>query len=201
MSQRIEPHDSLDDFPTPPWSTRALIEHVLKPLDVPVNRMSCLEPACGRGDMAKVLTEYFDVVAASDVHPYGYGDREDFLILHPFEALSVDWVITNPPFRLAAEFWEHAVTVARNGVALLCRSVFLESVDRYQRIFRAWPPTIFAPFVERVPMLRGRLDAKGSTATSYAWFVWIKGSVVRQPVCFIPPCRRQLERPGDYPIR
>jgi hypothetical protein len=24
MQQRSEPHDSLDDFPTPPWATRAL---------------------------------------------------------------------------------------------------------------------------------------------------------------------------------
>ena len=29
MAQRIEAQDSLDDFPTPPWATRALIEHVL----------------------------------------------------------------------------------------------------------------------------------------------------------------------------
>jgi hypothetical protein len=26
MQQRSEPHDSLDDFPTPPWATRALCE-------------------------------------------------------------------------------------------------------------------------------------------------------------------------------
>lgn len=26
MAQRVEAHDSLDDFPTPPWATRALLE-------------------------------------------------------------------------------------------------------------------------------------------------------------------------------
>lgn len=26
MQQRSEPRDSLDDFPTPPWATRALCE-------------------------------------------------------------------------------------------------------------------------------------------------------------------------------
>ena len=30
MAQRIEAADSPDDFPTPPWATRALIEHVLE---------------------------------------------------------------------------------------------------------------------------------------------------------------------------
>ena len=31
MSQRHEDQDSLDYFPTPPWATRALFEHILKP--------------------------------------------------------------------------------------------------------------------------------------------------------------------------
>jgi hypothetical protein len=29
MAPRIEGRESLDDFPTPPWATRALIEHVI----------------------------------------------------------------------------------------------------------------------------------------------------------------------------
>ena len=29
MATRIEGKESLDDFPTPPWATRALIEHVI----------------------------------------------------------------------------------------------------------------------------------------------------------------------------
>ena len=30
MAQRKEGHDSPDDFPTPPWATRALLEHVIE---------------------------------------------------------------------------------------------------------------------------------------------------------------------------
>ena len=33
MAQRVEPKDSADDFPTPPWATRALVEHVLDDKD------------------------------------------------------------------------------------------------------------------------------------------------------------------------
>jgi type I restriction-modification system DNA methylase subunit len=48
MAQRTEPNDSPDDFPTPPWATRGLIEHILD--DMPgLKAMSCLEPACGAG--------------------------------------------------------------------------------------------------------------------------------------------------------
>src|SRR3954452_22918430 len=44
MAQRFEPKHSADDFPTPPWATRALFKHVLDDEASP-RTMSCLEPA------------------------------------------------------------------------------------------------------------------------------------------------------------
>ena len=123
--------------------------------------------------MAKPLGEYFAEVTASDAYEYGYGAVCDFLE-GPFDPLSYDWVITNPPFKLAEEFIHTALPIARAGVAILARTVFLESVGRYSGIFRERPPTIVAQFVERVPMVKGRLDRKVTTATGYAWFVWQK---------------------------
>ena len=95
------------------------------------------------------------------------------LLNTPHQVGSFDWVITNPPFNLAEDFVVRALTVARQGVAILARTVFIESVGRYERLFEPSPPAIFAQFVERVPMVRGRLDQKASTATGYAWFVWL----------------------------
>lgn len=194
MAQRHEPNDSADDFPTPPWATRALVEHVIG-RDV-VAGLTCLEPACGRGYMARPLQEYFQRVDAADAHAYGFAAERDFLTF-PYEALSHDWVITNPPFRLAEEFVQRALVVARQGVAILARTVFLESVGRYHSIFRDTPPTIFAQFSERVPMVKGRIDAKASTATGYAWFVWQKSGGAPR-LAWVPPCRRSLERARDY---
>ena len=57
MSQRFESHENLDDFPTPHWATRALLEYVLKPNEL--KQQSCWEPACGRGYMSETLKEYF----------------------------------------------------------------------------------------------------------------------------------------------
>lgn len=196
MAQRHEAADSADDFPTPPWATRALLEHVI---GVNAARGStCLEPAAGRGYMARPLGEYFQRVDAADAHQYGFAPVRDFLN-YPYEALSHDWVITNPPFRLAEEFVARAMTVARKGVAILARTVFLESVGRYDGIFSVNPPSKFAQFSERVPMVKGRVDPKASTATGYAWFVWEKEAQVDYPrLMWIPPCRRRLERDGDY---
>lgn len=198
MAQRVEPFDSPDDFPTPPWATRALVEHVLG--KEAVEGFSCLEPACGRGYMAKALDEYFANVEASDAFHYGYAPVRDFLS-YPFEASSHDWVITNPPFRLAEEFVDRALTVARVGVAMLARTVFLESVGRYEGLFAERPPTVFAQFTERVPMVKGRLDRKASTATGYAWFVWQKATPTTPQLAWIPPCRKRLERNEDYSSR
>ncbi len=195
MAQRAEPKDSPDDFPTPPWATRALFEHVLDKKNL--GSLTCLEPACGAGHMAKVLKEYFSEVKSSDAYHYGYGPVRDFLT-YPYETNAVDWVITNPPFRLAEEFVLRALNVARIGVAILARTVFLESVGRYREIFEVTPPTIFAQFVERVPMVKGRLDRNATTATSYAWFIWEKQTRVASRLMWVPPCRKELERNGDY---
>jgi hypothetical protein len=203
MSQRIEAKNSPDDFPTPPWATRALLEHVLE-VGETLAEMSCWEPACGAGHMSKVLCEYFRTVRASDAYDYEYGELLDFVTMSTNEE-SYDWIITNPPFRLAEEFVLRALREARKGVAILARSVFLESVGRYDAIFRDIPPTKFAQFCERVPMVRGRLDRKASTATGYAWLVWEKerGPTQLPRLMWIPPCRKRLERAGDYenPLR
>jgi len=198
MSQRTEPSDSLDDFPTPPWATRALLAHVVPKSDL-ARDMTCLEPACGVGHMSKVLKEYFKEVHSSDVHDYGYGVTHNYL--RSESSPCYDWVITNPPFRLAEQFFWRSLTIARVGIALLTRTVFIESVGRYERIFSYKPPTTVAQFVERVPMVKGRLDRTATTATSYSWMLWD----LRAPgpagtrLVWIPPCRKQLEMPYDYP--
>ena len=194
MAQRSEPRDSLDDFPTPPWATRALLNHVIS---APFDTLSCLEPACGAGHMAKVLSERFTSVTARDVSDYGYGEVQDFL--HSTENEKFDWIITNPPFKLAERFIEKALRQANMGVACLVRTTFIESVGRFNRLYSQTPPSIFAQFVERVPMVKGRLDKNASTATGYCWLVWEADDVSVNPkLVWIPPCRKKLERPNDY---
>ncbi len=200
MAQRIEPPDSLDDFPTPPWATRALCEMLdIWDKDMSLSGRSALEPACGRGDMVRPLREYFGTVRASDIFDYGYGLVEDFLF--PGRVCNeFDWIITNPPFRLAEQFALMAMEEARAGVALLVRSQFLEGIGRYKRLFLPHCPRVILQFTERVPIFKGRLDAKGSTASSYCWVIWHPAHKGSSPTDFlwIPPCRKHLEHPGDY---
>lgn len=194
MAQRHEAHDSLDDFPTPPWAGRALCEHVIAPDSL---TDTLWEPACNRGFLLRGLRDYFAEVHASDVHDYGGNLVRDFLFPGPHPV--VDWIITNPPFRLAEQFALRGLEVARTGVALLTRTSFLEGAGRHRTLFTPHPPSIVAQFVERVPMVKGRCDPKASTATSYCWLVWgVQPSREATEFVWIPPCRRDLERPDDY---
>ena len=204
MQRRGEAPDALDFFPTPPWATRALCEHLSQSLNL--TRQDVWEPACGEGHMARPLAEYFRDVYASDVHDYGSAeqhDRCDFAIGWDWpEAVTSQefhWIITNPPFRLASEFIWKAFGTARTGVAMLVRSAFLEGGGRYRDIFEPTPPFEILQFCERVPMLKGRLDRKAASATAYCWLVWRVDQPVTAPAFrWLPPCRKRLERDSDY---
>jgi len=197
MAQRREPPAALDYFPTPPWATRALFRHVLPALGIEaIGRV--WEPACGEGHMAAIIAEFArSPVVASDVYSYGYGTApRDFL--HDDPLTVADWIITNPPFSIACEFALRALELATEGVAMLVRTQWVESVGRYETLFRDRPPALYAPFVERVPMVKGRWDPDASTATSYAWFVWRHAQSGAPRIFWIPPsCRERLTHSDD----
>lgn len=200
MQRRVEAHDSLDDFPTPPWATRALCEWINANVGGgEICYWSCREPAANRGHMVKPLFEFFGHVMASDVHDYGAGYIVRDYLFGPIAHLDrTDWTISNPPFRLAEQFIERALSLSRVGVAMIVRAAFLEGVGRYDRLFSKTPPSHVLQFTERVVMHKGKLSAKGSTATAYAWLVWVKDSPPRTELDWIGPCRKRLERASDY---
>lgn len=214
MAQRREAPDSLDLFCTPPWATRALVESVLRPRLLCRRWESAWDPACGLGHISAVLEEYFAPVVATDVFEHG-GVRapwpaawrrvQDFLDTQA-ETPIADWVVTNPPFKVADAFVLRALEIAQVGVAMLVRTAWIEGADRYHRIFNAHPPTLVAQFVERVPMVKGRWDPTASTATAYAWVIWTvrRASNGHDPrarqtdLIWIPPGQREaLTRPDD----
>lgn len=197
VGQRVEKRASLDYFPTPPWATRALCDW-LSSVE-PINQQHVWEPACGEGWMARPLSEYFAKVKASDVYDYSFGmPGVDFVGITSEHDAPVDWIITNPPFTLAEEFASRGLYVARRGVALICRSNFVEGIGRYNRLFKVDPPTDILQFTERVPMLKGRVERDASTATAYAWIVWRKSEKGETKFRWLAPCRKRLERAEDY---
>jgi hypothetical protein len=199
MQQRAEPHKSLDDFPTPPWATRALLQFLSG--QGFTEGGTCREPAANRGHMVRPLCEFFDTVLASDVHDYGAGFPVQDYLFGPDPDV-VDWTISNPPFRLAEAFIDRAIRTSREGCAFILRSAFLEGVGRYDRLFSKRPPAFVLQFSERVVMHKGKLSKDGSTATAYCWIVWLHERTHLSGTTELfwnPPNRKALERDGDYP--
>lgn len=195
MQQRSEPHDSLDDFPTPPWATRAALEWLAQRQLVGFT-MSCREPCANRGYMVRPLAEVFGSVEASDVHDYGCGFPVRDYLFGP-EPEPVDWTFMNPPFRLAEQFIARAIDTSLMGVACIVRSAFIEGQDRYATLFSRRPPSIVLQPVERVSMVKGRYDPKISTATAYCWLMWVTGRRGAPELHWLPPARKRLFRPED----
>ena len=213
MQQRHEDKDSLDDFSTPPFATRAVCEYIAEKLTSErLGKLTARDPCANRGHMVRPLQEYFSYVDAADVHDYGIGARvEDYLF--PFQIPQVDWTFANPPFRLAEQFIDRALASSRKGVVIIQRTSFLEGQDRYRELYAKTRPSHILQFVCRVCMLRGRLVQYGkpdpseenpkrvaTTATSYIALIWVKDRIGKQSLFdWICPDRTELEIDGDYP--
>lgn len=89
------------------------------------------EPACGEGHMSKVLEEHGYNVFSSDKVDRGYGEVLDFLTYTPNGGNTKD-IVTNPPYKYAKEFVEHALDISSNGtkVAMFLKIQFLEGQAR-----------------------------------------------------------------------
>jgi hypothetical protein len=159
-----ENREADDFYPTPPEATMSLL--ALEEFGPRI-----WEPACGTGDISKVLEAAgFDVVS-SDLVNRGYGkSRIDFLMEHQLAAPDV---ITNPPFKNAEAFVRHALGLGAAKVAMLMRLAWLEGSAR-KRLFDTTPLARVHVSSRRLTLLRGGDEAvrgKGSMI-AFAWFVW-----------------------------
>ena len=183
--QRKHDAKALEDFPTPPWMTRALCDIV------DLRNQVVWEPAANRGLMVRALEEVEGItVLPSDIADYGMGyDVVDFL--DPRNGgpdIDVDWIITNPPFNASMDFCLKALTLARRGVAFLCRMQWLESRIRYRMMYENLPPTHVAIFCERHGMVHGGFEMSLGSIVPYAWYVWdLQSSQTEATLRWVPP--------------
>jgi hypothetical protein len=131
------------------------------------------EPACGPGAIVRVLREADRTVHASDLVDYGCKDstaRRDFLMERDAPC---DTIVTNPPFKLAEEFAEHAIDLCPT-VMLLMRVAFLEGL-RWEKLRLKNHLARVHVFAPRLPMMHrhgwgGPINSNSGMA--FAWFVF-----------------------------
>jgi hypothetical protein len=157
-----ENREANDFYPTHPGATKALLS--VEPFEGPI-----WEPACGEGDITRVLEEAGHTVISTDLVDRGFGEaRRDFLMEWQPQAPNI---ITNPPFKLASEFVEKSLSLTTSKVAMFLRLAFLEGVER-GGIFPSQPLARVWVMSRRVPMWRGEVRNEIGSLMAMAWFVW-----------------------------
>lgn len=139
------------------------------------------ECACGGGHLSKVLIDNGYRVKSSDIIDRGFKDTQiiDFLKVSKSDIkndFSRD-IVTNPPYKYAKEFVEHALDISMDSVkvAMFLKLQFLEGQAR-KELFKKYPPKTIYVFSSRVKCAKnGEFENISSSAVAYAWFIWEKG--------------------------
>jgi hypothetical protein len=136
------------------------------------------ECACGSGHLSIALEKHGYKVISSDLIDRGYGTSGiDFLKCS--KQFNGD-IITNPPYKYAQEFIEHALYLVPNGrkVIMFLKIQFLEGKGRKELFLNHPPKTVYVSS-SRIMCAKNAdfegMKAGGGSAVAYAWYVWEKG--------------------------
>lgn len=170
-----EPHDY---YATEPHAVELLLaEETFSPY--------VWEPSCGEGHISKVLKAHGYKVLSTDLIDRGYGQGGvDFLRTKCLDGFSRD-IITNPPYKYAKEFVEHALEISSDStkIAMFLKLTFLEGQGR-RNLFQKTPPRTV--YVSSARLQCGKNGVfEGSSATAYAWFLWEKGNYAETNIKWI----------------
>ena len=139
---------------------------------------SIWECACGEGHIAKVLESNGYHVISTDLIDRGYGTGGiDFLAQTENRGGNCSDIVTNPPYKLALEFAQHALEIVEEGnkVAMFLKLTFLEGQKRKQFFLKNPPKRIYV-FSKRITCaMNGEFENYPSSAIAYAWYIWEKG--------------------------
>jgi hypothetical protein len=141
------------------------------------------EPACGRGAIVRALRARGHQVYATDLIDYDSRDQDvarwDFFKQKQLP-IGVRAIITNPPYKTAARFVQHALDLCPL-VFMLLKLSFLEAgndktVDGRARLLAIDGGKLARVYVfrNRLPMMHrdGWTGNKVPNPTAYAWFCW-----------------------------
>lgn len=202
---------AFDDYPTPDWCVRRLLETGAVPATRPI-----LDPCAGDGALLRAIREFYgedapgmvavelrdecrsalETIANTSAH-IGNFFTTPGTVFPPYGT-----VVTNPPYSLATEFLQVLLT-RYPKVCMLLRLNFLGGTGRADMLRKHTPDVYVLP---NRPSFRR--DEKGRAATDaceYGWFVWDtrdRGRAGR--VVILPETsreERQVCAPGGRSVR
>ena len=132
------------------------------------------ECSCGQGHLSKELLRNGYNVTSSDLINRGYGETKDFLKC--INAVEGD-ILTNPPFKLAEDFIEKAMSLLATGnkLILFLKIQFLEGQKR-NKLFKRFPPKYVYVHSSRQQCSKNAdFEHLHATTQFYAWYIFEKG--------------------------
>lgn len=160
-----EPREINDFYATEPKAAEWLIKiEKLNP-----NIWEC---ACGQGHLSKVFEANGFKVKSTDLIDRGYGQGGvDFLKCS--EKYNGD-IVTNPPYKYAQEFIEHALELIEDGnkVCMFLKVQFLEG-KRRRALFEKYPPRTVWVSSSRIRCSKNGIFK--SSMVAFGWYIWEKG--------------------------
>lgn len=145
------------------------------------------ECCAGEKHLSKVLEDAgYNVISSDIINRGGY---KDFMILDFMATNENPYgdIITNPPYKYAREFVEHALNISPDGtrVAMFLKLTFLEGQKR-KALFEKYPFKTLYVFSKRMKCAKdGNFDEIKSSAVAYGWYVWEKGYKGRPEIKWI----------------
>lgn len=183
--------EALDYYATPPEEVTNILEKLGFQHDI---TYQFLEPCCGGGHMVEGILRHIDnpIIVATDIKErensflashlekgviYKYGQEYDFLSDN-YEAKESNFVIMNPPFKVATPFILHGLDIAKDMLIVFGRTKLVESKGRYEEIFSKYPPTDIYQYIDRVACAKNGNFDNTNGIEAHAWFVWNKHEMI-----------------------
>lgn len=150
-----------DFYPTPPEATFAVAQWLN------LYQKTVWEPACGAGHMSRALSECGAKVISSELYGQGFGIEGVDYLKAPLPD-GVDFIVTNPPFKLAEQFINRSIN---HGLpfAMLLKSQYWHSAKR-RALFERHRPRAVLPLTWRPDFHFG--SKGGSPTMECIWTVW-----------------------------
>lgn len=142
--------------------------------------INVMEPFYGVGTMSEVIKRAGYNVESYDIIDRGYGMIGDF-----FEVSFDKWksdIISNPPYNEnLIEIVIRCIDICKNKVALLLPIRYLSGAERYNELYKIYPPSRVYVYMERVCIAKNAdfdtYNDAGANKEIYGWFVWEKGFI------------------------
>lgn len=147
------------------------------------------EPACGCGNISKVLKKRFEKVISTDLYDRGYGDNYftlkngqkvhqpiDFLQTTSLPDPYIKMIITNPQYSLSDEFIQHALDLLPEDgdyIALLNIN-YLAGKKRFETIYKNGYLQQVYIYTHRINCYKNNQPTGHSSPVNYGWFCFSK---------------------------